>query len=155
MNAKTLSYRFIAGAGTMFGAVLMLTILAIGPAVSNVFSPAGKTHAQGVSKQVSTPSNFQLHLGTGIMGASMPYDTDVFEDIHGPVPGLDVFITITRPDSTTVSYQQQTDNEGRIRGQVYASVLNQKGTYTIAITGPPAIAGVSGTFVVHQYQDAP
>lgn len=45
-----------------------------------------------------------------------------------------VQFTITKPDASTVTYSQLTDADGYIRGQVFGSVLDQDGDYTLEIT---------------------
>lgn len=141
--------RRVALVAVVFGTVMALVIALLLPQLQKLLSPSA-AHATP-----STPSNFHIYAGVGTLNATVPFNTDSLFDSSDVLTNATIFFTLTRPDASTIDFEQNTDSEGRIRGQLFNAIINQTGTYTLAITGPPAISGVSDTFTVNDWQTAP
>ncbi len=137
-------------AAAVFGIVFALVVALLLPQLQRLLSAPKAAHATA-----STPSNFHIYAGVGTLNATVPFNTDaLFDSTHLMTDGT-IFFRITKPDSSTVDFQQNTDSEGRIRGQLFNTIIDQTGTYTLTVQGPPAIAGVSDTFTVGAWAPAP
>ncbi|MEX2043622.1 MAG: hypothetical protein WD926_01875 [Patescibacteria group bacterium] len=86
----------------------------------------------GVSAQIQTP--FLVEVSDGFKSRVLPWNAGPIRKNDGsPAAGLNMVNTVIRPDGTTVVFEQRTDSGGLLRGQLYASILNQTGTYTLKV----------------------
>ncbi|MEX2210106.1 MAG: hypothetical protein WD846_04465, partial [Patescibacteria group bacterium] len=70
----------------------------------------------------------------GDLNATLPFNTSPLKNDDGSVAtGVRMAMTVNKPDASTVNFKQLTDADGRIRGQIYGSVIDQTGTYTIQV----------------------
>jgi hypothetical protein len=141
--------RRVAFVAVVFAVIFSLAVALLLPQLQKLLSPS---RAQATA---STPGNVHVWVGVGTLDSTVPFNTDAFFDSSDLLVNNTIYFRLTKPDSSTVDFQQNTDQEGRIRGQIFNSIIDQTGSYTLAITGPPAIAGVSHSFTVNDWQVAP
>lgn len=83
-------------------------------------------------------TDFTVEIYDGDLLETLPYNTSTIRNSDSSLnTSATVTFTVTKPDASTVQFTQKTDSEGRIRGQMYATVLNQVGTYNVSaqVTG--------------------
>lgn len=119
------------------GAAIGSLIVMLGLGVTQVFNSykPTQTKAEGFHAQIN--GEF-INIGVGQIykGNSISFGTDpIVNGQNQPVVNLPITFTLTRPDSSTVSWIQRTDGDGRIKGLVYQSVLNNIGQYQLSAAG--------------------
>ncbi|MDP9211772.1 MAG: hypothetical protein M3N59_00665 [bacterium] len=96
-------------------------------------------------------NDLTVSVGGGDLGTTIPLNTSPLKHNNGSVAyNVRMAITITRPDASVISYKQLTDMDGRIRGEIYNSVINQTGTYSITVQVDGGGPSDSATFPIRE-----
>ncbi len=100
---------------------------------------------------VSYINDLTVSVGGGDLDVTLPFNTSPLKNNDGSVAiGVRMAMTVTKPDASTVSYKQLTDADGRIRGQIYDSVIDQTGTYTIQVQVDGGGPSDSANFLIRE-----
>ena len=96
-------------------------------------------------------NDLTVSVGGGDLDSTLPLNTSPLKNDDGSVAyDIRMAITITRPDASVVSYKQLTDMDGRIRGQIYDSVIDQTGTYSIEVGVDEGGPSDTATFTIRE-----
>ncbi len=132
--------------------VLAMGLVAIAGFVS-VQPPANPDNRTAGSGQVGVSyiNDLAVSIGGGDLNATLSFNTSPLKNNDGSVAiGVRMAMTVTKPDASTVSYKQLTDADGRIRGQIYNSVIDQTGTYTIQVQVDGGGPSDSANFLIRE-----
>ncbi len=97
-------------------------------------------------------NDLTVSVGGGDLNATLSFNTSPLKNNDGSVAiGVRMAMVVTKPDASTVSYKQLTDADGRIRGQIYDSVIDQTGTYTITAQVDGGGPSDSANFLIREH----
>ncbi|HEY8109101.1 MAG TPA: hypothetical protein VIF43_03770 [Patescibacteria group bacterium] len=95
--------------------------------------------------------NLDVAATGGDKGVVLSYNTSPVKRNNGSIAaGTRMVITVTKPDASEITFKQSTDQDGRIRGQVYGAELNQDGIYGLELRVDGTSVSDSASFTIDE-----
>ena len=107
-------------------------ILRISLAAVLLASGVGVSQLPGSPLRIASAQPFSVEVYNGFKDKTLPWNLSAVRRPDGSIYKQGrMVMTVTKPDSSQVVFEQLTDLDGNLRGQLYGGVVDQTGTYTL------------------------